>query len=77
VRNRVSDSDLCLFRRDPNRDQSVVEEVHNIVGMEVTRLCKAYIRSRSALSPARLNPTVKGEATAVYPSKLLKPLGVK
>ena len=38
--NNISDGELCMFCRDPNRDQKVlcvVEEAHNIVGIEVTR----------------------------------------
>ena len=106
--NNISDSELCLFCRDPNRDQKVlcvVEEAHNILGIEVTRqFTGLYHVLHGALSPLKgigpeqlkiknlverigagqieeiivaTNPTVEGEATAVYLSKLLKPLGVK
>src|SRR5215210_4380653 len=40
VCNNISDAELCQYCRDPNRDQTVlcvVEEPHNIVGIEVTR----------------------------------------
>jgi recombination protein RecR len=106
--NNISDSDLCLFCRDPNRDEHVVcvvEEPHNIVGIETTReFAGRYHVLHGALSPLRgigpdalkikglverigqaeiqevivaTNPTVEGEATAVYLARLLKPLGVK
>ena len=106
--NNISDSDLCPFCRDPNRDQKivcVVEEPHNIVGIETTRQFNGlYHVLHGSLSPLRgvtpeqlkikgllerigqgqvkevilaTNPTVEGEATAVYLSRLLKPLGVK
>ena len=40
VCNNISDGELCQYCRDPNRDQKVVcvvEEPHNIVGIEITR----------------------------------------
>jgi recombination protein RecR len=108
VCNNISDSDLCQFCRDPNRDSRVVcvvEEPHNIVGIETTRQFEGrYHVLHGALSPLRgigpeslkikglverigqgeiqevivaTNPTVEGEATAVYLARLLKPLGVK
>ena len=106
--NNISDSELCLYCRDPNRDPKtvcVVEEAHNIVGIETTRQYQGrYHVLQGALSPLRgigpeslrikglverigqgeieevivaTNPTVEGEATAVYLARLLKPLGVK
>jgi recombination protein RecR len=106
--NNISESELCQFCRDLNRDQSllcVVEEPHNIVGIETTRQYEGvYHVLHGALSPLRgigpeqlrikglierigdgqvreiivaTNPTVEGEATAVYLSKLIKPLGVR
>src|SRR5215467_3641401 len=108
VCNNISESELCLFCRDPNRDQSVicvVEEPHGILGIETTRQFSGlYHVLHGALSPLRAigpeqlkianllsriqsgevkeliiatNPTVEGEATAVYLSRLMKPLGVK
>jgi recombination protein RecR len=108
VCNNISESDLCLYCRDPNRDSKVlcvVEEPHNIVGIETTRQYDGrYHVLQGALSPLRgigpealkikslverigqgeiqeviiaTNPTVEGEATAVYLARLLKPLGVK
>jgi len=106
--NNISDSELCQFCSDPNRDSQlvcVVEEPHNIVGIETTRQFSGrYHVLHGALSPLRgigpeslkikglverigrgeiaevivaTNPTVEGEATAVYLARLLKPLGVK
>ena len=106
--NNISDSEECQFCRDPNRDSKVVcvvEEPHNIVGIETTRQFNGrYHVLHGALSPLRgigpeslkikglverigqgeiaevivaTNPTVEGEATAVYLARLLKPLGVK
>jgi recombination protein RecR len=106
--NNVSDSELCQYCRDPNRDPKVVcvvEEPHNIVGIETTRQFDGrYHVLHGALSPLRgigpdaikikglverigegeiqevivaTNPTVEGEATAVYLARLLKPLGVR
>jgi len=106
--NNISESELCLFCRDSTRDQTVVcvvEEPHNIVGIETTRQFSGlYHVLHGSLSPLRgigpeqlkiknllerigqgsiqevilaTNPTVEGEATAVYLSKLLKPLGLR
>ena len=106
--NNISESELCIFCRDPNRDQTVVcvvEEPQGILGIETTRQFSGlYHVLHGALSPLRAigpeqlkiknlierigqgsikevilatNPTVEGEATAVYLSKLLKPLGLR
>jgi len=106
--NNISDAELCPYCRDSNRDRSqvcVVEEPHNIVGIEITRqFFGLYHVLHGSLSPLRAigpeqlkiksllqrigsggveevilatSPNVEGEATAVYLSKLLKPLGLK
>jgi recombination protein RecR len=106
--NNISDREICSYCSDTNRDGTivcVVEEPHNIVGIEVTRQFEGrYHVLHGALSPLRgigpdalklknlverigegeirevivaTNPTVEGEATAVYLARLLKPLGVK
>jgi len=105
--NNISDSELCVFCRDPHRDHTlicVVEEAHNIVAIETTHFAGVYHVLQGAISPLRgigpeqlrikglidrlqdgqprevivaTNPTVEGEATAVYLSRLLKPLGVR
>ncbi len=101
----ISDAELCVFCRDPNRDTTsicVVEEAHNILPIETTRCFHGvYHVLHGSISPLRgigpdqlqikgllerledvkevivaTNPTVEGEATAVYLSRLLKPLGV-
>jgi recombination protein RecR len=106
--NNITDSEMCQFCSDPNRDNKVVcvvEEPHNILGIETTRgFSGRYHVLHGALSPLRgigpeslklkglvervgegeieevivaTNPTVEGEATAVYLARLLKPLGVR
>lgn len=108
VCHNISESDLCIYCNDSNRDPRVVcvvEEPHNIVGIETTRQFEGrYHVLHGSLSPLRgvgpeslkikslverigqgeiqeiivaTNPTVEGEATAVYLARLLKPLGVK
>jgi recombination protein RecR len=104
--NNISDSELCLYCRDPHREHTVlcvVEEPHNILAIETTNSFRGiYHVLHGAISPLRgigpeqlkikglidrihngeiqeiilaTNPTVEGEATAVYLSRLLKPLG--
>jgi recombination protein RecR len=104
--NNISDGELCLYCRDPHREQlqiCVVEEPHNILPVETTRTFRGlYHVLHGAISPLRgigpeqlrikglvdrlhrheiqevilaTNPTVEGEATAVYLARLLKPLG--
>ena len=106
--NNITDSEMCQFCTDINRDNKVVcvvEEPHNIIGIETTRgFSGRYHVLHGALSPLRgigpeslklkglvervgegeieevivaTNPTVEGEATAVYLARLLKPLGVR
>jgi recombination protein RecR len=108
VCNNITDSEICQFCSDTNRDNRVVcvvEEPHNILGIETTRhFAGRYHVLHGALSPLRgigpeslklkglvdrigegeveevivaTNPTVEGEATAVYLARLLKPLGVR
>ena len=108
VCNNISEGELCVYCSNTNRDPKVVcvvEEPHNIVGIESTRQFSGrYHVLHGALSPLRgvgpeqlkikslverigtgevqeiivaTNPTVEGEATAVYLARLLKPLGVK
>jgi recombination protein RecR len=106
--NNITDSELCAYCSDTNRDDRivcVVEEPHNIIGIETTRQFSGrYHVLHGSLSPLRgigpeslklqglverigqgvvqevivaTNPTVEGEATAVYLARLLKPLGVR
>jgi recombination protein RecR len=108
VCNNISGGEICQYCADSNRDPHVVcvvEEPHNIVGIETTRQFEGrYHVLHGALSPLRgigpetlkikglverigqgeiqevivaTNPTVEGEATAVYLARLLKPLGVR
>ena len=106
--NNISDSELCNFCRDTNRDHAlicVVEEPHNILPIETTRqfnglyhVLHGTIAPLKGIGPDQLrikglvdristgdvkeliiatNPTVEGEATAVYLARLLKPLGLQ
>jgi recombination protein RecR len=106
--NNITDADPCLYCAGPTRAKNVicvVEEAHNIMAIEKTRMYSGmYHVLGGSLSPLsgrgpdqlhikslieRLkggtveeiimatNPTAEGEATAVYLSKLLKPLGVR
>ena len=106
--NNISEAELCPFCRDPQRDRRkicVVEEPHNILPVETTRIYDGlYHVLHGSISPLRgvgpeqlrirellerlekggveeiilaTNPTVEGEATAVYLARLLKPLGVR
>src|SRR4051812_5574299 len=106
--NNITDSEVCQYCSDANRDDRivcVVEEPHNILGIETTRQFSGrYHVLHGSLSPLRgigpeslklkglvdrigegavqevivaTNPTVEGEATAVYLARLLKPLGVR
>src|SRR4051812_15679968 len=108
VCNNITDSELCVYCNDPNRDDRVVcvvEEPHSIIGIETTGGFRGrYHVLHGSLSPLRgigpdslkikglverigaggieetivaTNPTVEGEATAVYLARLLKPLGVR
>jgi recombination protein RecR len=108
VCNNISEGEICQYCSDPGRDPRVVcvvEEAHNIVGIETTRGYEGcYHVLHGSLSPLRgigpeslkikglverigageiqevilaTNPTVEGEATAVYLARLLKPLGVR
>jgi recombination protein RecR len=55
--NNISDGEICQYCRDPNRDVKsicVVEEPHNIVGIETTRqFGGTYYVLHGALSPLR------------------------
>ena len=57
VCNNISDSDLCHYCRDTNRDATVVcvvEEPHSIIGIETTRQFSGrYHVLHGALSPLR------------------------
>ena len=106
--HNITDTDPCLYCVGPTRNHCticVVEEAHNIMAIEKTRMYSGmYHVLGGALSPlsgrgpeqlkikslierlksggieeiiVATNPTAEGEATAVYISKLLKPLGVK
>src|SRR5258708_5285576 len=106
--HNITHTDPCLDCVGPTRNHKticVVEEAHNIMAIEKTRMYSGmYHVLGGALSPlsgrgpeqlkikslierlknggveeiiVATNPTAEGEATAVYMSKLLKPLGVR
>jgi recombination protein RecR len=106
--HNITDTDPCLYCIGPTRNHKticVVEEAHNIMAIEKTRMYSGmYHVLGGSLSPLQgrgpeqlkikslverlkegtveeiimaTNPTAEGEATAVYLSKLLKPLGVR
>ena len=108
VCGNISESELCVYCRDPHRDRSkicVVEEPPNVLPIETTRTFDGlYHVLHGSISPLRgvgpeqlqikqlllrlqedtvkeiilaTNPTVEGEATAVYLARLLKPLGIR
>jgi len=108
VCHNITDSDPCLYCTGANRNKRticVVEEAHNILAIEKTRMFSGmYHVLGGSLSPLQgrgpdqlnikslierlkgggveeiivaTNPTAEGEATAIYMSKLLKPLGVR
>src|SRR5262247_805098 len=57
VCNNISDGELCQYCRDPGRDPKVVcvvEEPHNVIGIETTRQFEGrYHVLHGALSPLR------------------------
>jgi recombination protein RecR len=106
--HNITDTSPCLYCVGPTRNHRticVVEEAHNILAIEKTRMYSGmYHVLGGALSPLQgrgpeqlkikslverlkegsveeiimaTNPTAEGEATAMYLSKLLKPLGVR
>ena len=106
--HNITDTNPCLYCVGPTRNHRticVVEEAHNILAIEKTRMYSGmYHVLGGALSPLQgrgpdqlkikslverlkegtveeiimaTNPTAEGEATAMYLSKLLKPLGVR
>jgi recombination protein RecR len=108
VCHNITDTDPCLYCVGATRNRRticVVEEAHNIMAIEKTRMFSGmYHVLGGSLSPLQgrgpdqlhiktliermkdgsveeiiiaTNPTAEGEATAVYLSKLLKPLGAR
>ena len=76
----ISDTDPCSICGNPKRDSSsicVVEDVRDIIAMEKTQLLTRLMEGQVKEVILATNPRVEGEATAMYLSKLIKPLGVK
>ena len=88
----ITETDPCEICSDKSRDISticVVENVKDVVAMERTREYRGlYHVLHGAISPMNnisagdkeiilaTNPTIEGEATAMYISRLIKPLGI-
>ena len=86
----ISDTDPCNICSNPKRDESiicVVEDVKDVLAMERTHEYHGvYHVLHGSISPMNgkvkeiilaTNPRVEGEATSIYISKLVKPLGIK
>ena len=87
----ITDTDPCPICSSQKRDKQticVVEDVKDIAAMEKTHEFKGvYHVLHGSISPMNdidikeiiiaTNPRVEGEATAIYISKLIKPLGIK
>ena len=86
-----TENDLCKVCSSPKRDHSVicvVESPRDVTAFERTREYNGlYHVLHGLISPMdgievkevimATNPTVEGEATAMYLAKLIKPLGIK
>ena len=85
VCGNFTDSDPCAICSNPNRDKGiicVVEQPKDIMTMEkVKEFNGLYHVLHGNISPMQVivatNPNIEGEATAMYISKILKPLDVK
>src|ERR1044071_1224561 len=83
VCNNITDRDPCIFCTGPTRDTRlicVVEEPQNGVGPDDLKIKGLLSRVGAGTVEEVIlatNPTVEGEATALYLARLLKPLGVR
>ena len=66
----LTDGDLCPVCRDESRDRSVICVVEDPL---LRRVQDGTVQEVIMAT----NPTVEGEATAMYISRLLKPLGIR
>ena len=77
----LTDGDLCPVCRDESRDRSVicvVEDPRDVFALERTNEFHATYQDGTVQEVIMAtNPTVEGEATAMYISRLLKPLGIR
>ena len=86
----ITDKDPCSMCSNPNRDSSVicvVEDPRDVAAMEKIREFKGqYHVLNGVISPMdgigpeiimATNPTIEGEATAMYIARLIKPMGIK
>ena len=79
VCQNLTDQDLCPICADPRRDHSVicvVAEPRDLIALERAREYQGlYHVLHGVISP--LNPDTEGEATAMYISRLLRPMEIK
>ncbi len=83
----LTESELCPICADDARDRSiicVVENSQDVIAFERTREYNGLYHVLHGLGSDEVkevvmatNPTVEGEATAMYIARLLKPMGVK
>ena len=81
----ISDTDPCPICSSAKRDQTsicVVEDVRDVVAIGPDDIKIKELLSRLMDGTVKeiilaTNPRVEGEATAVYISKLIKPMGIK
>ena len=82
----ITDKDPCSMCSNPNRDSSVicvVEDPRDVAAMEKIREFKGqYHVLRLGNQDVKeiimaTNPTIEGEATAMYIARLIKPMGIK
>ena len=83
VCNNVTDADPCLYCTGSSRDRKticVVEEPQRGIGPDQLHLKSLIERLKGGTVEEIIiatNPNAEGEATAMYLSKLIKPLGVR
>ena len=70
----ISDTDPCPICSSPKRDNSIICVVEDVKIKELlNRIGQNDIKEIIIAT----NPRVEGEATAIYLSKIIKPLGIK
>ena len=73
----LTDGDLCPVCRDESRDRSVICVVEDPRELKIKELLRRVQDGTVQEVIMATNPTVEGEATAMYISRLLKPLGIR
>src|SRR5271156_5627999 len=88
--NNITDADPCLFCTGATRDRKIICVLYHVRGGALSPLqgvgpdqlkIKSLIERLKGGTVEEIiiatNPTAEGEATAVYVSKLIKPLGIR